>query len=179
MNALVTVLLVILKGEKAHFDQQKEMMHFHSLQDSHCSSAADEERIRQAIAGSEDEVETVISILLAAGAYTDNLRRAWDNGLDVERAGMTDVKSGVFFSILIWSVCARSLVRLLYWSCDSSRTLCPAMHPVCSHSLGHPLLGMEVGEARPRLGGLCFESLGILGHVFLAAAHYAVLSTRI
>ena len=110
VNALVTVLLVILKGEKAHFDQQKEMMHFHSLQDSHCSSAADEERIRQAIAGSEDEVETVISILLAAGAYTDNLRRAWDNGLDVERAGMTDVKSGVFFSILIWSVCALDLL---------------------------------------------------------------------
>ena len=110
INALVSVLLVILKREKAHFEQQKEMMHFHSLADSHCSSSDDEHRIRKAIKGSEDDVETVIGILLAAGAYTDSLRHAWDNGLDIERAGMTDVKTGVFFSVLAWAVCALDLL---------------------------------------------------------------------
>ena len=109
MNALITVLLVILKGEKDRFEQQKKMMQFQSLADSHCSISEDERRIREVIAGSEEEVETVISILLTAGAYTDNLRHAWDSGLDIERAGMTDVKTGVFFCVLTWTVCALDL----------------------------------------------------------------------
>ena len=110
MNALVTVLLVIVKREKAHVEEQREMMQFRSLADSRCSSPADERRIREAISGSEDEVETVISILLSAGAYTDNLRFAWDNGLDIDMAGMADVRTGVFFSMLFWSVCALDLL---------------------------------------------------------------------
>ena len=114
MNASVTVLLVILKGEKAHFEEQKDMMQFHSLRDSHCSTLEDEQRIRQAIAGAEDEVETVIGILLTAGAYTDNLRRSWDNGLNIERAGMTDVTTGVSFSMLAWSITALDLLSDVY-----------------------------------------------------------------
>ena len=110
MNALVSVWLVILKCEKAAFDQQKEMMQFDSLGDAHCSSATDEQRIREAIAGSENEVETVIGVLLAAGAYTDNLRCAWDNGLDIEMDGTTDVRTGVFFSMFAWSVSAMDLL---------------------------------------------------------------------
>ncbi|CAJ1379016.1 unnamed protein product [Effrenium voratum] len=109
-NAAVTVLLVLLKGEKARFEEQKEMMQFHSLHDAHCSKFEDEQRIRQAIAGAEDEVETVIGILLTAGAYTDNLRRLWDNGLNIERAGMTDVMTGVSFSMLAWSITALDLL---------------------------------------------------------------------
>ena len=113
-NALVCLLLAILKGEKAIFEEQEGMMQFHSLAESHCSSAADEQRIRQAIGGSEDEVETVINILLAAGAYTDNLRCAWDNGLDIQRAGRTDVRPGILFSMLAWSACAMDLLSDTY-----------------------------------------------------------------
>ena len=109
-NASVTVLLVLLKSEKAGFEEQKEMMQFHSLRDSHCSKFEDEQRIRQAIAGAEDEVETAINILLTAGAYTDNLRHSWENGLNIERAGMTDVKTGVLFSMLAWLITALDLL---------------------------------------------------------------------
>ena len=109
-NASVTVLLVLLKSEKARFEEQKEMMQFHSLRDAHCSKGEDEQRIRQAIAGAEDEVEIVIGILLTAGAYTDNLRRSWDNGLNIERAGMTDVKTAMSFSMLAWSITALDLL---------------------------------------------------------------------
>ncbi|CAJ1358973.1 unnamed protein product [Effrenium voratum] len=109
-NASVTVLLVLLKSDKARFEEQKEMMQFHSLHDAHCSKLDDEQRIRQTIAGAEDEVETVIGILLTAGAYTDNLRRSWENGLNIERAGVTDVKTGVSFSMLAWSTTALDLL---------------------------------------------------------------------
>ncbi|CAJ1449464.1 unnamed protein product [Effrenium voratum] len=110
MSAWVTIMLVLFKSEKACFEQQKEMMQFHSLRDAHCSKLEDEQRIRQAIAGAEDEVETVIDILLTAGAYTDNLRRSWDTGLNIERAGMTDVTTGVSFSMLAWSITALDLL---------------------------------------------------------------------
>ena len=114
VNALVTFYLVVLEAEIMSFEQQKDMMQFTSLQDSHCSRAEDEERIREEIAGFEEEVEAAIGILLAAGAYTDNLHRCWDHGLNVERAGMRDTTSGVLFSLVIWSLVVMDLVSDAY-----------------------------------------------------------------
>lgn len=58
INVLVTVLLAILKGETAGFEEQRSMMQFESLYTSHCSNPTDEQRIREAITGAEKEVET-------------------------------------------------------------------------------------------------------------------------
>eukprot|EP00434_Breviolum_minutum_P039835 symbB.v1.2.035380.t1/scaffold4749.1/size37708/2 len=102
INVLVTVLLAILKGETAGFEEQRSMMQFESLYTSHCSNPTDEQRIREAITGAEKEVETVIRVLLAAGAYTDNLRLAHDSGLDIDRDGMTDVKTGLLLGVVFW-----------------------------------------------------------------------------
>ncbi|CAJ1408372.1 unnamed protein product [Effrenium voratum] len=176
-NASVTVLLVLLKSDKARFEEQKEMMQFHSLHDAHCSKLDDEQRIRQTIAGAEDEVETVIGILLTAGAYTDNLRRSWENGLNIERAGVTDVKTGVSFSMLAWSTTALDLLSrrslrapLFFW------ISLPAVHCL---SVGYPLIGLEAGEARSRYCGFYSADLGPLGYVLFARADTAVLSARV
>lgn len=102
VNSVMAALLVILKSERIGFQEQQDMMQFDSLKLAHCSNQYDEQRIREAISGSEQEVETVIQILLSAGAYTDNLRRCWDAGFDVERAGFRDAKTGVVFCMLLW-----------------------------------------------------------------------------
>ena len=110
VNALVTFYLVVLEAEILSFEEQKDMMRFTSLWDSHCSKAEDEERIRHEIAGFEEEVEAAICILLAAGAYTENLQRCWDHGLNIERAGMRDTTSGLLFSLVIWCLVVMDLV---------------------------------------------------------------------
>ena len=44
----------------------------------------------------------VVRVLLVAGAYTDNLRWAHDNGLDIDSHGMTDVKTGLLLGVVFW-----------------------------------------------------------------------------
>ena len=114
VNTLVTLYLVQLAAEKASFEQQKDMMQFRSVQDAHCSRADDEQRIRQAIAGAEQEVETVIRILLAAGAYTDNLRHCWDHGINIDRKGQTDVMTDLRFTITLWFLNAMDLAADIF-----------------------------------------------------------------
>eukprot|EP00434_Breviolum_minutum_P033673 symbB.v1.2.029797.t1/scaffold3299.1/size59503/2 len=104
VNAIVATVLVLLKIQKTGFDRQRDMMQFESLNLAHCSNPWDEKRIRDAIAGAEDEVETVIGLLLRAGAYTENLRRLWDAGLEIDREGFQDARTGVCFCMLIWLV---------------------------------------------------------------------------
>ena len=104
VNAIVATVLVLLKIQKTGFDRQRDMMQFESLNLAHCSNPRDEQRIRDAIAGAEDEVETVIGLLLRAGAYTENLRRLWDAGLEIDREGFQDARTGVCFCMLIWLV---------------------------------------------------------------------------
>ena len=36
----------------------------------------------------------MIGLLLRAGAYTENLRRLWDAGLEIEREGFQDARTG-------------------------------------------------------------------------------------
>ena len=114
VNTLVTLYLVQLAAEKASFEQQKDMMQFQSVRDSHCSQADDEQRIRQAIAGAEQEVETVIRILLAAGAYTDNLRLCWDHGISIDRKGQTDVITDLCFALTLWFLNAMDLASDIF-----------------------------------------------------------------
>ena len=37
----------------------------------------------------------MIGLLLLAGAYTENLRRLWDAGLEIDREGFQEARTGV------------------------------------------------------------------------------------
>eukprot|EP00438_Fugacium_kawagutii_P018648 Skav235468 [mRNA] locus=scaffold1451:164415:166184:+ [translate_table: standard] len=58
--------------------------------DATCTSHADEIRIRAAISGHEEDVDTAIRVLMKAGAYNHELRRAYDNNEDITAAGTRD-----------------------------------------------------------------------------------------
>lgn len=70
-----------------------------------CSNLSDELRIRSAIAGFEDEVDTAIHVLMLAGAYTPTLRRAYDQGEDIRGAGIQNLTFKLIGGSL-WLCCA-------------------------------------------------------------------------
>ena len=47
-----------------------------------------------------EEVDEVIGILVKAGAYTDGLREAWEDGLDLQGAGYTDLLSSSLWAVI-------------------------------------------------------------------------------
>lgn len=109
-NCLLSVLLVSKIFEAKEFERKEEMMRFESLQMAHCTNQTDEQRIRAAIRGSEEEVETVIHILIRSGAYTDTLRRRWDAGSSIQQKGSTDFTIAMASAILAWLFSAADCV---------------------------------------------------------------------
>lgn len=83
--------------EDKELERQRTNLDFQTLQDATCSNPRDEARIRQTIAGREADVETAIRILMKAGAYDDDLRKAFESGLNISGMGTTDLilKTGV------------------------------------------------------------------------------------
>lgn len=71
-----------------------------------CSNLSDELRIRSAIAGFEDEVDTAIHVLMLAGAYTPTLRRAYDQGEDIRGAGIQNLTFKLLIGGSLWLCCA-------------------------------------------------------------------------
>ena len=47
-----------------------------------------------------EEVDKVIGILVKAGAYTDGLREAWEDGLDLQGAGYTNLLSSSLWAVI-------------------------------------------------------------------------------
>ena len=47
-----------------------------------------------------EEVDKVICILVKAGAYTDSLREAWEDGLDLQGAGYTNLLSSSLWAVI-------------------------------------------------------------------------------
>eukprot|EP00434_Breviolum_minutum_P030572 symbB.v1.2.027034.t1/scaffold2746.1/size71737/3 len=90
--------------------RKEAMMQFQSVRSAQCSCPHDEDRIRRAIEGSEEEVDKVIGILVKAGAYTDGLREAWEDGLDLQGAGYTNLLSSSMIGMLGWTVVAADSV---------------------------------------------------------------------
>jgi len=92
--------------EDRELERQATNLDFTSLADAKCSNRRDEIRIREAIAGFEQEVEIAIEILMKAGAYDDSLRSAHESGVNISGLGTTDlvVKTGV--ATVLWLLCA-------------------------------------------------------------------------
>ena len=83
MTITNTVIVYFFSRQQAEDEEsrhQEAMMQFQSVRSAQCSCPHDEQRIRLAIEGSEEEVDKVIGILVKAGAYTDQLREAYEMG---------------------------------------------------------------------------------------------------
>lgn len=52
-----------------------------------------------------EEVDKVIGILVKAGAYTDGLREAWEDGLDLQGAGYTNLLSSSLWAVIRFFTC--------------------------------------------------------------------------
>ena len=79
-NTAIVYFFSRQQAEDEESRHQEAMMQFHSVRSARCSCPHDEQRIRLAIEGSEEEVDKVIGILVKAGAYTDQLREAYEMG---------------------------------------------------------------------------------------------------
>ena len=74
----------------------------HTVQAAQCTNPTDERRIREAIAGAEEDVDVAIHVLMLAGAYTSTLRRSYESGEDIRGAGIFNLKAKVFIGALLW-----------------------------------------------------------------------------
>ena len=74
----------------------------HTVQAAQCTNPTDERRIREAIAGAEEEVDVAIRVLMLAGAYTPSLRRSYESGVDIRGAGIFNLKAKVFIGASLW-----------------------------------------------------------------------------
>eukprot|EP00435_Cladocopium_sp_Y103_P061845 s1150_g23.t1 len=75
---------------------------FQTLDDATCTSSADEIRIREAISGHEEDVDTAIRVLMKAGAYNLELRRAYEDGEDITASGTRDICIKTFLVAVLW-----------------------------------------------------------------------------
>lgn len=96
---------------RAHTELERKEMHrqasclsFDSLDQAVCSNALDEERIRCAISGSEDNVLLAVNVLKSAGACNPLLQRAYTIGLDVRGSGIGHVFMRALAAAGIWVV---------------------------------------------------------------------------
>jgi len=87
-------------------------------------------------------VTEVIRVLLAAGAYTDNLRLAHDSGLDIDRDGMTDVKTGLLLGVVFWILVLWN--HVLLWLFVSALVFVDWKHVFYKHRFRHAPYGQEV-----------------------------------
>lgn len=122
---------VYLEGEELLL--QREMLHFDSVRNARCSNPRDEERIRWAIEGKESEVDAVIRILSIAGAYNENLRREWDEGIEISGSGFTDLTCNTIWAMFIWGASAAAAIAdailwpdLAPWMSCASAVVCLA-----------------------------------------------------
>ncbi|CAE7230942.1 unnamed protein product, partial [Symbiodinium pilosum] len=75
------------------------------LEDATCSYESDEDQIREAIAGFEEDVITAITVLKSAGAYNTSIRRAHTKGQDIAGAGNSHVDMRLSAAMIPWTVC--------------------------------------------------------------------------
>ncbi|OLQ15271.1 hypothetical protein AK812_SmicGene566 [Symbiodinium microadriaticum] len=120
---------IYLEGEELLL--QREMLHFDSVRNARCSNPRDEERIRRAIEGKEAEVDAVIRILSIAGAYNENLRREWDEGIEISGSGFTDLTCNTIWAMFIWGASAAAAIAdvilwpdLAPWMSGASAIVC-------------------------------------------------------
>eukprot|EP00913_Durusdinium_trenchii_P007751 g7280.t1 len=79
-----------------------------TVQEAQCTNPTDEERIRSAIAGAEDDVDVAIRVLMLAGAYTKSLRHAYESGEetkgneDIRGAGILNLKAKATIGGVLW-----------------------------------------------------------------------------
>lgn len=85
--------------------RQASCLSFDSLDEANCSNPQDEERIRHAIAGSEDNVLLAVNVLKSAGACNPLLQRSYTIGLDVRGSGVGHVFMRSLAALGIWLVC--------------------------------------------------------------------------
>ncbi|CAJ1432320.1 unnamed protein product, partial [Effrenium voratum] len=95
--------------------RQASHLHISSLDDATCTSLADEQRIRRAIAGAEEDVVTTIRVLMKAGAYTKSLRQAHEAGVDITGAGSMDVSVSFPIAAFLWLWCFVRTLSCLKW----------------------------------------------------------------
>ena len=84
----------------------------------------------------------VIRVLLAAGAYTENLRLAHDSGLDIDRDGMTDVKTGLLLGVVFWILVLWN--HVLLWLFVLALVFVDWKHVFYKHRFRHAPYGQEV-----------------------------------
>ncbi|CAJ1401015.1 unnamed protein product [Effrenium voratum] len=99
----VTRVSKITQQQLANNELSRQASHlsFQSLSEASCSSDTDETRIREAIAGFEDEVIVTLQVLMKAGIYTKKLRQAHTLGLDI--SGMVSANLRVNLRIVAFS----------------------------------------------------------------------------
>ncbi|CAJ1432323.1 unnamed protein product, partial [Effrenium voratum] len=95
--------------------RQASHLHISSLDDATCTSLADEQRIRRAIAGAEEDVVTTIRVLMKAGAYTKSLRHAYEAGVDITGAGSMDVSVSFPIAAFLWLWCLLRTTACFKW----------------------------------------------------------------
>ncbi|CAE7352548.1 unnamed protein product [Symbiodinium natans] len=92
--------------ELKELSRQASHLECSTVADATCSDPSDEQRIRAAILGCEDEIDLTIRVLMRAGAYNDWLRWAYESGVDIRGFGTSDliVKTGLAASL--WALAA-------------------------------------------------------------------------
>eukprot|EP00435_Cladocopium_sp_Y103_P026464 s789_g6.t1 len=89
---------------RAHTELERKEMHRQAS-----SNALDEERIRCAISGSEDNVLLAVNVLKSAGACNPLLQRAYTIGLDVRGSGIGHVFMRALAAAGIWELASSSI----------------------------------------------------------------------
>ncbi|CAE6914145.1 unnamed protein product [Symbiodinium sp. CCMP2592] len=105
-NLLRIVQLNQHELELKELSRQASHLECDTVADATCSDPADEQRIRAAILGCEEEIDVTIRVLMRAGAYNDWLRWAYEAGVDIRGFGTSDliVKTGLAFTL--WALAA-------------------------------------------------------------------------
>mmetsp|Transcript_17836 Transcript_17836/g.41879 ORF Transcript_17836/g.41879 Transcript_17836/m.41879 type:complete len:274 (+) Transcript_17836:1-822(+) len=158
-NLLRVAQLNQLRLERMELSTQASHLHVQTLEDARCSHPRDEARLRQAIAGCEEAVDTAIRVLMEAGAYTESLRRRYEAGLDIRGLGQADLLIKTFHNLLLWCLSIVDSVGFLetYAACrDRRRFFLKASIPILiGTTLLMPLLTlMSVRKGGPHRGVL-------------------------
>lgn len=101
-NSCLLVQLNQYSLETKELALQAAYLDFQTLDDATCTSRADEIRIREAISGHEEDVDTAIRVLMKAGAYNLELRRAYEEGEDITASGTRDICIKTFLVAVLW-----------------------------------------------------------------------------
>lgn len=105
LNMMCLVHLEMQVLEFKQLAEQAQNLSCQTVQEAQCSNRFDEERIRRAISGFEDDVDITVRVLMLAGAYTPSLRRAYDAGEDIRGAGILNLTWKVSIGASLWCAC--------------------------------------------------------------------------